>query len=159
MCFTYRGVTRENGTAEVDLDLPGEELGGRSIRDGLYFLKERWDPVIQFDGLSGVHASSGPPGVADRWLDMEDILEIIWCKESPHSYGGSYPSQRNPRPGRKLKVRFSDQAADFIRQQAHEEQKEGLWDAMGSLAEDPFSSDVLGIEGTRGNYRVVKPGA
>ena len=158
MCFTYRGVTRENGTAEVDLDLPGEELGGRSIRDGLYFLKERWDPVIQFDDFREYMPPPGHPEFADRWLDMEDILEIIWCKESPTPTEDPIPVKEIPDREGKLKVRFSDQAADFIRQQAHEEQKEGLWDAIGSLAEDPFLSDVLGIEGTRGNYRVVKPG-
>ena len=63
MCFTYRGVTREDGTAEVDLDLPGEELDGWTIRDGLYFLEERWGPNHPVRRLSGVHASPRPSGV------------------------------------------------------------------------------------------------
>ena len=83
MCFTHRGVARKDRTAEVDLALPGQEPGGCTIRDGLYFLEERWDPIIQFDDFQECMPPPGHPEFADRWLDMEDILELIWWKEAP----------------------------------------------------------------------------
>ena len=158
MCFTYRGVTREDGTAEVDLDLPGEELDGWTIRDGLYFLEERWHPIIQFDDFQEYMPPPGHPEFADRWTDMEDILELIWCNEAPA------PNKEDLIPieeildqeGRR-KVRLSDQTVDFFRTVPQEEKTE-LLGAFQSLADDPCPPDVLGIEGTLGNYRAVKPG-
>ena len=49
ICFVARSPIRHAGGAELDLDLPGRELCGQTIRGGLPFLQERWDPIIQFD--------------------------------------------------------------------------------------------------------------
>ena len=89
---------------------------------------------------------------------MEDILELIWCNEAPA------PNKEDLIPieeildqeGRR-KVRLSDQTVDFFRTVPQEEKTE-LLGAFQSLADDPCPPDVLGIEGTLGNYRAVKPG-
>ena len=158
MCFTHRGVARKDRTAEVNLELPGQEPGGCTIRDGLYFLEERWDPIIQFDDFQEYMPPPEHPEFGERWLDMEDILELSWWKEAPAPEKEDFiPITEVPDEAGKLKMRVSDQVVDFINQ-VPEAEKAELLDGIRSIQEDPYSPDALGIEGTRGNYRLLRPG-
>ena len=157
MCFTHRGVAREDGTAEVDLDLPGEGLRGSSIRGGLYYLQERWDPIIQFDDFQEYMPPPDHPEFGERWVDFEEILELIWFRENPEPTEDTVPIEEFPDQERAFKIRVSDQVVDFINQ-VPEAEKAELLDGIRSIQEDPYSPDVLGIEGTRGNYRLLRPG-
>ena len=158
MTFTHRGVAREDGTAEVDLDLPGDALCESPIRDCLYFLQGRWDPIIQFDDFQEFMPPPEHPEFGERWVDFEEILELIWWKEAPVPDREDFiPILDVPDEERKLKVRASDQVVDFINQVPEEEQAKIL-DGIRSIQQDPYSPDALGIEGTRGNYRFLRPG-
>ena len=158
MCFTHRGVAREDGTAEVDLDLPGEGLRGSSIRGGLYYLQERWDPITQFDDFQEYMPPPDHPEFGERWVDFEEILELLWWKEAPAPEKEDFiPIIEVPDEEGKLKMRVSDQVVDFINQ-VPEAEKAELLDGIRSIQEDPYSPDALGIEGTRGNYRLLRPG-
>ena len=156
MCFTHRGWTSEDGTAEVDLDLPGQKLDGQTIRDALCFFEERWDPIVQFDDFREYMPPPDHPEFADRWTDMEDILELIWGKETPDLEEEDFvPLKEIPDEDGRLKLRVRPQAADSI-SQIPEAEKTEVMDGIRSILEDPYSPDVLGIEGTRGNYRIIK---
>ena len=156
MTFTHRGVAREDGTAEVDLDLPGEGLRGSSIRGGLYYLQERWDPIIQFDDFQEYMLPPDRPEFGERWVDFEEILELIWFRENPEPTEDAVPTEEFPDQEGAFKIRVSDQVVDFINQVPEKETAEIL-DAIRSIQEDPYSPDTLGIGGERGSYRILWP--
>ena len=159
MMFVGRGMTLGSGSAAVDLDEPGTGLYGATMRDGLCFLEERWDPIIQFDYFQEYMPAPEHPEYAERWLDMEDILELIWWREGGEnrvSVGDWVPIAEIPDQEGRHKVRFGDEAADFIRQMPEEEGAELLND-LRSFLDGSREVDVLAVAGTRGNYRVAQP--
>lgn len=138
---------------------PGTALDGATVRDGLRFLEERWDPIIQFDDFQEYMPAPEYPEFAGRWLDMEDILELIWWGESRKNCVTIEDCIRIveiPDQEGRLRERFSHEAADFIRQLPEEEGAELLGD-LRSFLDDSREADAPAVEGTRGNYRVVRP--
>ena len=97
------------------------------------------------------------PEFGERWVDFEEILELIWFRENPEPTEDTVPIEEFPDQERAFKIRVSDQVVDFINQ-VPEAEKAELLDGIRSIQEDPYSPDVLGIEGTRGNYRLLRPG-
>ena len=120
MCFTYRGVTRENGTAEVDLDLPGEEpwRGARRKVNGTGWPATSHEALIRDQrrlvGGDGIPSSSSTTGIGSTcllratwvrrstgvrrtggwtWKTYSEI-SARWCNGSRP--GARSPSQRNP---------------------------------------------------------------
>ena len=158
MVFINRGMILESEPEAVDLDEPGTELDGATIRDGLRFLEERWDPIIQFDDFQEYMPAPSHPEFARRWLNMEDILELVWWgenRETRAAVEGCIPIAELPDRDGRFKMRFSDDAADFIMQLTEDEEAELLGD-LHAFRDDPRKADALAVEGTRGNYRVVR---
>ena len=156
IAFVVRSEIKDTGMAELDLDLSRVELDEQTIREALPFFIERWDPIVQFDDFLEYMPPSDHLEFADRWELLEDILELIWFKENREPGEVFVPIGEFPDQDGKLQLRVSAEVVDFISQVPDEERTE-LLDGMSSIIEDPFQPDTLGIAGTPGNYRVVKP--
>ena len=88
---------------------------------------------------------------------MEDILELIWFRESRERPMDFLSIREIPDEEGRRNVRISEQVSDLFRQMDEDEKADAL-DGIRSILDDPLTVDVLSIGGVRGSYRVVQLG-
>ena len=86
----YIGNRRQENNGLRRIGVPARFLGGRSIRDGLYFLKERWDPVIQFDDFHSSDPETHGRHTRDHLVQrIPHSYVLSQSKKSPTGKGNS----------------------------------------------------------------------
>ena len=93
--FAHSDTAIESGQRHLDLDANHERCLGRPFREYNSFLRNRWEPVTQFDRYRRYMKPWDAPDFADGWDDFEDLMLMLaadenWAPDDAGITGGEY---------------------------------------------------------------------